>query len=125
MTSNPLVLEVRHLNVDYFSDSGVVHAVSDVSFTLRRGEVLGLAGESGSGKSTLVYALTRLLPSAADITGGEALYYPSGREDKVTVRRSDARTTEIDSSAPLDLLRLSPSQLQTVRWSELAIVFQS
>jgi len=119
------LLEVKHLSVDYEAGSGTVHAVNDVSFTLRRGEILGLAGESGSGKSTLVYALTRLLPSAAEITGGQALYYPSGREDKVTVRRSDSRAAEVDPSAPMDLLRLTPSQLQTVRWSELAIVFQS
>jgi peptide/nickel transport system ATP-binding protein len=125
MTANSPVLEVKHLNVDYFSESGTVHAVTDVSFTLRRGEVLGLAGESGSGKSTLVYALTRLLPTAAEITGGSALYYPPIREDRHYVRLSDARTAEADPAAPVDLLRLSPAQLQTIRWSELAIVFQS
>jgi peptide/nickel transport system ATP-binding protein len=125
MTANSTVLDVRHLNIDYFSASGTVHAVTDVSFTLRRGEVLGLAGESGSGKSTLVYALTRLLPSAAEITGGEALYYPTSRDDRVTVRWSDSRKADVDPAAPMDLLRLSPNQLQAVRWSELAIVFQS
>lgn len=125
MSTNSIILDVRHLNVDYFSESGTVHAVSDVSFTLQRGEVLGLAGESGSGKSTLVYALTRLLPNAAEITGGQALYYPSSRDDRVTVHKSDSRNADIDPSAPMDLLRLTPAQLQTVRWSELAIVFQS
>src|SRR5581483_10808683 len=88
-------------------------------------EVLGLAGESGSGKSTLVYALTRLLSSSAEVTGGEAIYYPTTREDGVTVRRSDTRATDADPSAPIDLLRLTSAQLQAVRWNELAIVFQS
>src|SRR5579875_1396729 len=68
------LLEVKHLNVDYESDSGTVHAVIDVSFTLRRGEILGIAGESGCGKSTLAYAVTRLLNPLAEITGGEILY---------------------------------------------------
>jgi peptide/nickel transport system ATP-binding protein len=75
ISSNTL-LEVNHLNVDYLASNGTVHAVTDVSFTLQRGEILGLAGESGSGKSTLAYAITRLLRPPAEITGGEILYYP-------------------------------------------------
>src|SRR5438128_8850231 len=70
------LLEVKDLTVDYLASNGTVHAVTDVSFTLRRGEILGLAGESGSGKSTLAYAITRLLRPPAVITGGEILYYP-------------------------------------------------
>src|ERR1700716_2032286 len=81
------LLEVKHLNVDYLASNGTVHAVTDVSFTLRRGEILGLAGESGSGKSTLAYAITRLLRPPAMITGGEILYYPgSARENGETSR---------------------------------------
>jgi peptide/nickel transport system ATP-binding protein len=67
------LLEVKDLNVDYLASSGTVHAVIDVSFSLQRGEILGLAGESGSGKSTLAYAITRLLRPPAMITGGEIL----------------------------------------------------
>src|SRR5438445_5177165 len=70
------LLEVKDLTVDYLASNGTVHAVTDVSFTLRRGEILGLAGESGSGKSTLAYAITRLLHPPAMITGGQILYYP-------------------------------------------------
>ena len=67
------LLEVKNLNVDYRASSGTVHTVTGVSFKLKRGEILGLAGESGSGKSTLAYAITCLLRPPATITGGEIL----------------------------------------------------
>src|SRR5574340_868814 len=70
------LLEVKNLYVDYEASSGTVHAVADVNFSLKRGEILGLAGESGSGKSTLAYAVTCLLRPPAVISGGEILYYP-------------------------------------------------
>lgn len=57
------VLEVDGLRTHFFTKQGVVKAVDDVSFTVERGEVLGLVGESGSGKSTLARALLRLIPS--------------------------------------------------------------
>jgi peptide/nickel transport system ATP-binding protein len=125
MTTTGPVLEVKRLCVDYFSESGTVHAVTDVSFTLRRGEVLGLAGESGSGKSTLVYALSQLLPNTAAVTGGEALYYPPARLDEQRVRREKLGTPEGDAAGPVDLLALSPRELRAFRWNDLAIVFQS
>src|SRR6266849_6448268 len=82
------LLEVRNLSVDYSAASGAVHAVDKVSFTLKRGEILGLAGESGCGKSTLAYAITRLLRPPAYITGGEVLYYPpEGRERNPVISR--------------------------------------
>lgn len=120
------ILQVNHLSIDYAAASGTVHAVTDVSLTLRRGEVLGLAGESGSGKSTLAYAIARLLQPPAMITGGEVLYYPRSR-----LEAHEARSTRQHSSAtdegrkPLDILQLSPSQLRAFRWNELAMVFQS
>src|SRR5437868_2086001 len=73
------LLEVKHLYVDYLAASGAVHAVTDVSFTLERGQIMGLAGESGCGKSTLAFAIARLLRPPAYITGGQILYYPRYR----------------------------------------------
>ncbi|HLQ28212.1 MAG TPA: ABC transporter ATP-binding protein [Ktedonobacteraceae bacterium] len=142
-TQTDTLLEVKNLNVDYLASNGTVHAVTDVSFTLRRGEILGLAGESGSGKSTLAYAITRLLRPPAMITGGEILYYPSfSRDDGDTTHATLTRLSkyrkrklmkngkwhsedEVQSTEAIDLLRLSQAQLQDIRWNDLAIVFQS
>ncbi len=129
------LLEVKDLNVDYLAANGTVHAVIDVSFSLQRGEILGLAGESGSGKSTLAYAITRLLRPPAMITGGEILYYPRSSRDerdtsRVTLTRlskngnQEHEKSEVEAQS-MDLLQLSQAQLRDIRWNELAIVFQS
>src|SRR3954452_23454651 len=73
--SNPL-LEIKNMSVDYYAANGTVHALTDVSITLERGQILGVPGESGSAKSTLASAITRLLRPPAAITGGQNLYYP-------------------------------------------------
>ena len=91
-----------------------MHAVADVSFTLRRGEVLGLAGESGSGKSTLAYAAARLLPESAVISAGEVLFYPGAQQGQSG-----------GAGDPIDLLSLSTKELRRYRWSDVAVVFQS
>lgn len=67
--SGETVLEVAHLCVDFPTDDGVVHAVRDVSFELRRGECLGIVGESGSGKSVTSLAVMGLLGKNADVSG--------------------------------------------------------
>ncbi len=121
------LLEVKHLSVDYEAGSGTVHAVDDVSFTLRRGEILGLAGESGSGKSTLAYAISRLLNPPAMITGGEVIYYPPAPINGNGAVYSRLASPDVDtlSGGPVDVLQLSPAHLRAFRWNDLAIVFQS
>ena len=64
------VLEVENLKVYYDTDAGQVKAVDDVSFTLKKGERMGLVGESGSGKTTMAMALMRLHKPPAIIAGG-------------------------------------------------------
>jgi peptide/nickel transport system ATP-binding protein len=68
---NEALLEVKNLCVEYAAVRGRLKAVSDVSFTIHRGEFFGLAGESGCGKSTIAFSVMRLLKGAASITGGE------------------------------------------------------
>ncbi|NUR85717.1 MAG: ATP-binding cassette domain-containing protein, partial [Nonomuraea sp.] len=72
------MLEVRDLRVDY----GSAPAVRGVSFTLERGQTLGVAGESGCGKSTMALSLLRLLPATAQVTG-QVLF---NGEDLLTAR---------------------------------------
>jgi oligopeptide/dipeptide ABC transporter ATP-binding protein len=68
------VLEVRDLHTHFFLRRGVVKAVDGVSFSLKRGEVLGLVGESGCGKSLTALSVMRLLPKGgARTVGGEVL----------------------------------------------------
>ena len=108
----PVVLEARGLCVDYGNPSGGVHAVTDVDLVLRRGEVLGLAGESGSGKSTLAYAVTRLLRAPGIITGGDVVFH-------------DGRAAADGGVGSVSLLDSDLHDLRRLRWSEIAIVFQS
>jgi peptide/nickel transport system ATP-binding protein len=117
------LLDIRHVSVDYHAENGTVHALTDVSLTLERGHILGLAGESGSGKSTLGYAITRLLKPPAEIVEGEVLYYPkASRQGTGALNGSQGVALASD---PVDVLTLTSGQLRSLRWKELAIVFQS
>ncbi len=100
MTPPPL-LEVEDLRVEYLTATGRVRVVDDVSFTVRRGEIVGLAGESGSGKTTIALAILRLLKAPAAITGGRVLF--EGR----------------------DLLGLGEAELRRVRGRKISLVTQS
>ncbi|MFI6724353.1 ABC transporter ATP-binding protein [Streptomyces atratus] len=100
------LLDVARLTVEYVTERGAVQACNEVSFTLRRGEILGLAGESGSGKSSLITTLTRLQRLPALTTGGEIRYH--------------ARDGQV-----LDLVTLDERRLRTLRWTDLSIVLQS
>ena len=111
-----IALDVRHVSVEYGGSNGAVRAVDDVSFTLARGQVLGLAGESGSGKSTLANAIARLLRPPARVVGGQVLYYPRP-EAGASMQETGARH--------VDVLALTPDELRAIRWRHLSMVFQS
>ena len=68
-TDGPLV-KVENLSVHFTNADATVHAVNGVSFTLERGEVLGILGESGSGKSVTLKTMMRLLPARKTRLGG-------------------------------------------------------
>ena len=67
------LLKTEHLSVSFFTDAGEVEAVRDVSFTVRKGEVLAIVGESGCGKSALCKSIMKLLPKTAKIKSGKIL----------------------------------------------------
>ncbi len=72
-STNEPVLQVRNLEVTYYTDAGRARALDDVAFNLRSGEKLGIVGESGSGKSTLALAMTRMIKKPGRIEGGEVI----------------------------------------------------
>ncbi len=95
------ILEVKHLTTRFNTQDGVVHAVNDVSFTLNKGEFLGVVGESGSGKSVTMMSLLRLIPMPpGEIVEGEAIF-----DDE-------------------DLLQIEVKDLRKVRGGRIGFVFQ-
>ncbi len=120
------VLEVRGLCVDYYSGNRPLRAVADVDLVLRRGEVLGLAGESGSGKSTFAQAATRLLREPGVVTGGEVLLRARRPEaDRGDGGDGGAGGGGAGSEDVVDLLTLDARALRRVRWTQISIVPQS
>lgn len=69
------LLEVKNLSVSFDSPAGEVQAVRDVSFSLKKGEVLAIVGESGCGKSVLCKSIMKLLPASARIKEGKILIW--------------------------------------------------
>jgi peptide/nickel transport system permease protein len=104
--STDVILDVHGLKVEYMTGSTRTPAVDGVSLTLRRGEVLGIAGESGSGKSTLAYAIARMHKPPTQISDGQIIY---ANPDGSTV----------------DVLAMNDAELREFRWEELSIVLQS
>jgi peptide/nickel transport system ATP-binding protein len=95
-----LLLDVRDLVVQFPTQDGLVNAVSGLSFTLSRGETLGIVGESGSGKSVTNLAILGLLNAKRSRVSGEILLHGK------------------------DLLKASPHQLRDVRGKDVAMIFQ-
>jgi peptide/nickel transport system ATP-binding protein len=95
------VLEVSGLSVEYVLDRGSVRAVDDVSFTVSRGEFLGIVGESGCGKSTLLFAVAQLLAPPARVDGGSVRFKGTS------------------------LVGLTDKQLAATRWRDMSVVMQS
>ncbi len=93
------VLDVQNLGVQFATQDGTVYAVNGLSFTLDKGQTLGIVGESGSGKSQTVLAMMGLLSRNGSATG-EALYH--GR----------------------NLLTMSTAELNSMRGSRVAMIFQ-
>jgi peptide/nickel transport system ATP-binding protein len=137
-----VLIEVRGLCVDYGLGDDAVHAVVDADLELRRGEVLGLAGESGSGKSTLAYAITRLLRPPGVITAGSARFAPSANNGSGNAGSGNAGSGNAGSgnagsvsagsvsagsvsAGSVNLLSAGQRELRGLRWSEIAVVLQS
>ncbi|MCO6477854.1 MAG: ABC transporter ATP-binding protein, partial [Phaeodactylibacter sp.] len=101
------ILEVKDLRTSFFTDEGEVKAVDGVSFTIHRGETVGIVGESGSGKSVASLSIMRLVPApGGKVIGGQVLYFPEGQKDGV------------------DLLQVSRRQMQYYRGNEISMIFQ-
>ncbi|MFX1536858.1 MAG: ABC transporter ATP-binding protein [Promethearchaeota archaeon] len=94
------LLEVNNLSTHYFLKESRVRAVDNVSFSIERGKMLGLAGESGCGKTTVALSIIRMLPPAGKIVTGEVI---------------------LDNT---DLLKKSKDEMRKSRWMDVSYVFQ-
>ncbi len=103
---NDVLLEVDNLKTYLPLEEGLLKAVDGVSFTISRGETMGLVGESGCGKSMTVRTIMRLAPNFADISG-HVRYYQQNRDT-------------------VDLTQLPPhgSQIREIRGGEISMIFQ-
>ncbi|HUX50229.1 MAG TPA: ABC transporter ATP-binding protein [Spirochaetia bacterium] len=95
------ILEVKNLFIDYPITIGTVKAVRDVSFTLNKGDVLGLVGESGCGKSTLGLSFLKLLRPPGKVSSGSIEF--EGR----------------------DIMSMGTEELRLLRGAQIAMVFQN
>lgn len=99
------ILEVKNLHTEFITEEGRNPAVSGVSFSLGKGETLGIVGESGSGKSVTSLSVMRLISAPGIISGGE-IFYKSREKGR------------------LNLLGLQEKEMRTFRGNEIAMIFQ-
>ncbi|MHC1759474.1 MAG: ABC transporter ATP-binding protein [Negativicutes bacterium] len=95
------ILTINHLKTYFYTRSGVAKAVDDVSFSLQRGEILGIVGESGSGKSIMSKSILQLIKPPGKIVGGEILFRNRG-----------------------NLLSASSKEIRAIRGNEISMIFQ-
>lgn len=101
-----LLLEVKNLVTEFKTDDGYVKAVNDVSFTLYRGETIGIVGESGSGKSVTSLSIMRLIPNPPGrIASGQIIYHTKDGKQ-------------------IDLTKLSEEDMRKYRGNEISMIFQ-
>lgn len=101
-----VLLEVKHLVTEFKSENELIKAVNDVSFTLHKGETIGIVGESGSGKSVTSLSIMQLIPNPPGrISGGDILYH-SKNKGVVNLRNIDAQ------------------EMRSFRGNEIAMIFQ-
>jgi len=93
---NETLLEVKDLHTSFFTKKGVIKAVDGVSFSVNKGEVVGLVGESGSGKSVTSLSIMRLVPQpAGKIVSGEILFKNENLLDKTESQMRDLRGNKL------------------------------
>ncbi|WP_072622740.1 ABC transporter ATP-binding protein [Spirulina major] len=102
---NHPVLDVRHLCVQFVTDGTIRPAVDDISFTLARGQTLGIVGESGSGKSVTSLAILGLVPRPGRVSQGDVWFCEADGE-------------------PVNLLRLPEEERRRYRGGAVAMIFQ-
>ena len=100
------LLSIQDLSIDFIAESGVTHALKNISVTVNRGEVVAIVGESGSGKSVTSLSILQLLPSPpAKYSSGQILFSENGEET-------------------VDLLKRSRHAMQDIRGNKIAMIFQ-
>ena len=99
--NNETILDVENLTVWYELEEETVKAVNDISFSLNRGETIGLVGETGAGKTTTALALLRLVPDPPGVI----------KSGKITVCGND-------------MLQLPVQKLESIRGKDISMIFQ-
>ncbi len=100
------LLEFKNLVTEFHTEGTAVKAVNDVSFTLNKGETVGIVGESGSGKSVTSLSAMRLIPNPPGIiSGGEIIFHKKGKEK-------------------VNLLKCSEEEMRSYRGNDIAMIFQ-
>ena len=100
------LLEFKNLVTEFHTEGTTVKAVNDISFSLNKGETVGIVGESGSGKSVTSLSAMRLIPSPPGIiSGGEIVFHKSNGEK-------------------VDLLQISEEEMRSYRGNDIAMIFQ-